>query len=245
MRRARGMQAGAAAALAASAYAACSGRAAAAAPPPAGRRRGAMDINMSVDIRRINRLADHMGNSGLSADPAAADVRGPALPGRPELVPFGFEGELLRSRWARNHLQWMRRKDMLDQDIYLLGSHGPLRRWLALVFCHRMAREVEYVALTQDTTESDLKQRREIVEGGSALYYDQAPVRAAVEGRVLVRVHQRRCCTWVLRGLCPCFTCVAWGPRWWKDLRRWSEMLCRCSIICSKTARWPSKMAAS
>ena len=138
-------------------------------------------------MERINRLADHVGNGLLAPGPTSAGELAPVIPGRPELVPFGFEGELLRSRWARNHLQWMRRKDMLDQDMYLLGSHGPLRRWLSLVFCHRMSREVEYVALTQDTTESDLKQRREIVEGGSALYFDQAPVRAAIEGRVLVR----------------------------------------------------------
>lgn len=33
-------------------------------------------------------------------------------------------------------------------------------------------REVEYVALSRDTTESDLKQRREI-RGGTAFYIDQ------------------------------------------------------------------------
>ena len=38
---------------------------------------------------------------------------------------------------------------------------------------------------SQDTTESDLKQRREIIEG-SALYIDQAPVRAALKGKVLI-----------------------------------------------------------
>jgi MoxR-like ATPase len=114
---------------------------------------------------------------------AAAETSGG---GHPELVPFGFEGELLRSKWALGHLRWMRRKDMLSQDMYLLGVHGPMRRWLALVFCQKLGRELEYVALTQDTTESDLKQRREILEGGSAAYSDQAPVRAAVEGRVLV-----------------------------------------------------------
>lgn len=46
-------------------------------------------------------------------------------------------------------------------------------------------REVEYVALSRDTTESDLKQRREII-GGTAHYIDQSAVRAAREGRVLV-----------------------------------------------------------
>ena len=131
-----------------------------------------------------------MVNSDPSADPLdAATVAATAddiSTSKPEIIPFGFEGELLRSRWARNHIRWMRRKDMLGQDMYLLGVHGPMRRWLALVFCHRMSREMEYVALTQDTTESDLKQRREIVGGGSAAYADQAPVRAAIHGRVLI-----------------------------------------------------------
>lgn len=46
-------------------------------------------------------------------------------------------------------------------------------------------REVEYVALSRDTTEADLKQRREL-QNGSAVFSDQASVRAAVNGRVLL-----------------------------------------------------------
>uniref|UniRef100_A0A8C7V8W1 von Willebrand factor A domain-containing protein 8 n=1 Tax=Oncorhynchus mykiss TaxID=8022 RepID=A0A8C7V8W1_ONCMY len=46
-------------------------------------------------------------------------------------------------------------------------------------------REVEYVALSRDTTETDLKQRREI-RSGTAFYIDQCAVRAATEGRILV-----------------------------------------------------------
>lgn len=42
------------------------------------------------------------------------------------------------------------------------------------------------MALTQDTSEGDLKQRREIIEGGTVTWDDQSVVRAAVEGRVLV-----------------------------------------------------------
>eukprot|EP01043_Picozoa_sp_COSAG02_P007426 COSAG02_NODE_221_length_28385_cov_5.795164_7_plen_1631_part_00 len=145
-----------------------------------------------ASMRRVGRMTDHMINSDPSVDPldavavAAATAADDISTTKPEIIPFGFEGELLRSRWARNHIRWMRRKDMLGQDMYLLGVHGPMRRWLALVFCHRMSREMEYVALTQDTTESDLKQRREIVGGGSAAYADQAPVRAAIHGRVLI-----------------------------------------------------------
>lgn len=46
-------------------------------------------------------------------------------------------------------------------------------------------REVEYVSLSRDTTETDIKQRREIVSG-TAYYHDQPAVKAAIEGRVLV-----------------------------------------------------------
>ncbi|KAL7983993.1 hypothetical protein Chor_004533 [Crotalus horridus] len=46
-------------------------------------------------------------------------------------------------------------------------------------------REVEYMALSRDTTETDLKQRREI-RAGTAFYIDQCAVRAATEGRILV-----------------------------------------------------------
>ena len=46
-------------------------------------------------------------------------------------------------------------------------------------------REVEYLPLTRDTTESDLKQRREILNG-RAIFVNQAPVRAALYGRLLI-----------------------------------------------------------
>ena len=46
-------------------------------------------------------------------------------------------------------------------------------------------REVEVLALSRDTTESDLKQRREL-QGSSSHFSAQAPLRAALGGRVLV-----------------------------------------------------------
>jgi hypothetical protein len=55
-----------------------------------------------------------------------------------------------------------------------------------LAFCELTGREVEYVALSRDTTESDLKQRREIRDGGTSVHVDAAPVRAALEGRLLI-----------------------------------------------------------
>lgn len=44
---------------------------------------------------------------------------------------------------------------------------------------------IEYVALSKDVTDADLKQRREL-SNGTSYYVDQAAVRAAVNGRVLV-----------------------------------------------------------
>ncbi|KAI8033057.1 hypothetical protein M5D96_014190 [Drosophila gunungcola] len=79
----------------------------------------------------------------------------------------------------------MLQKDALRQDMFLLGQPGPLRRQLALQFLELTQREVEYVALSRDTTESDLKQRREIHDK-AAVYHDQGAVRAALNGRVLI-----------------------------------------------------------
>ncbi|XP_075447188.1 von Willebrand factor A domain-containing protein 8 isoform X2 [Ascaphus truei] len=76
-------------------------------------------------------------------------------------------------------------KDLLGQDIFLIGPPGPLRRSIAMQYLELTKREVEYIALSRDTTEADLKQRREI-RAGTAFYIDQCAVRAATEGRILV-----------------------------------------------------------
>ena len=89
----------------------------------------------------------------------------------------------LHTRWAQRIVHWMVKKDLLGQDIYLLGTYNALRRWLAFRFCAVMKREFEYVALTADTSESDLKQRREIVSGGTVQWKDQPAVRAALGGK--------------------------------------------------------------
>lgn len=76
-------------------------------------------------------------------------------------------------------------KDLLGQDIFLIGRPSPLRRKLALQYLELTQRELEFVSLSRDTTESDLKQRREI-SSGTASYIDQSAVRAASKGRILV-----------------------------------------------------------
>ncbi|XP_054728562.1 von Willebrand factor A domain-containing protein 8 [Anastrepha obliqua] len=111
-------------------------------------------------------------------------------PKNPELVPqkyvqYGEDGTLELTQSALHHLRWMLQKDILKQDMFLIGQPGSLRRQLAMQFLELTQRELEYIALSRDTTESDLKQRREI-KNKAAIYYDQCAVRAAVNGRVLV-----------------------------------------------------------
>lgn len=93
--------------------------------------------------------------------------------------------KLIISQTVLHHLRWMLQKDLLGQDIFLIGRPGPLRRSIVMQFLELTQRELEYVALSRDTTESDLKQRREI-QNGTAVYFDQSAVRAALQGRVLV-----------------------------------------------------------
>eukprot|EP00039_Didymoeca_costata_P004596 m.74562 g.74562 ORF g.74562 m.74562 type:complete len:1871 (+) comp12470_c0_seq4:171-5783(+) len=106
-------------------------------------------------------------------------------PSRPEFVPTNYLDSIQCHPRLLSHLRWMLQKDILKQDMFLLGAPGPLRRQLALAFCEMTKRDVEYIALSRDTTEADLKQRREII-GGDTVYMDQCAVRAAKEGRVLL-----------------------------------------------------------
>ena len=67
------------------------------------------------------------------------------------------------------------------------GPPGPLRRHLALAYCELTGREMEYVSLSRDTTETDLKQRREIV-AGTVHYVDQVSVCVSLSLSVIVCV---------------------------------------------------------
>ncbi|XP_011645711.1 von Willebrand factor A domain-containing protein 8 [Pogonomyrmex barbatus] len=114
-----------------------------------------------------------------------ADVSKEVKPAsNPEYVPRKY---LLNtySQEALRHLKWMLQKDVLRQDMFLMGGPGMRRRELALAFLELTGRELEFIALNRDTTEADLKQRREI-KSGTAYYHDQSAVRAATNGRVLI-----------------------------------------------------------
>ncbi|XP_045536521.1 von Willebrand factor A domain-containing protein 8 [Papilio machaon] len=111
-------------------------------------------------------------------------------PKKIEYVPrkyISVEGSELKylSQSTLRNLRWMMQKDSLGQDMFLLGRPGPNRRKVALQYLELTQRELEYVALSRDTTEADLKQRREI-QNSTAKYFDQSAVRAAIEGRILV-----------------------------------------------------------
>ncbi|KAF4526554.1 hypothetical protein B566_EDAN009125 [Ephemera danica] len=110
------------------------------------------------------------------------------VPKQPAYVPISYISKEL-SQETLSHLRWMLQKDVLGQDIFLIGRPGPHRRTIAMQFLQITGRELEYVSLSRDTTESDLKQRREILHG-TAKYFDQVYnytyLRAATEGRVLV-----------------------------------------------------------
>ncbi|CAE8599856.1 unnamed protein product, partial [Polarella glacialis] len=76
-----------------------------------------------------------------------------------------------------------------SSQVLLLGPPGALRRQLALRFCELQGREAEVLTITRDTTEADLKQRRELSRDGTGArttYSDSAPVRCAMFGRVLI-----------------------------------------------------------
>ncbi|CAE7033912.1 unnamed protein product [Symbiodinium natans] len=113
-------------------------------------------------------------------------VEGPwsaAVPSNFDVLPGSNDAEI------SGHLRWMSQKMVLGQDMLLLGPPGSLRRQLALRFCELGGREAEVLTVTRDTTEADLKQRRELTRtGGSSetFYADSAPVRAALCGRILV-----------------------------------------------------------
>lgn len=83
----------------------------------------------------------------------------------------------------------MLQKDLrLQQDFLLLGNPflARDRRHILLLYAALVEREVEYLALSRDTSDADLKQRKEVTNGQQSVYVNQAPVRAALHGRLLI-----------------------------------------------------------
>lgn len=113
-------------------------------------------------------------------------------------IPQGYLSAFSKDPIAQTHLQWLLQKDSLQQDCILVGTVGSdtvRRRRLAMAFAELIQQPVELLTISQDTTESDLKQRRalhhkrrennEIIQA-SITFQDQAPVRAAINGHLLI-----------------------------------------------------------
>lgn len=110
------------------------------------------------------------------------------LGGAPALVPSPATLRAVPfadSQPALTTIQWLMKKQALRQDAMLLGSHPAALRQLVFRFAELAEREVEVVSISRDTTESDLKQRREL-RGGHVDYVNQPVVEAALHGRLLV-----------------------------------------------------------
>ena len=109
------------------------------------------------------------------------------------LIPSGYTSQVPLTQELMGHFRFLAQKWNMRQDTMLLGHPTNLRRHIAFAFAEACGIEVEYVKLSRDTTESDLKQRRELVQkyGSSdgtkeVVFHDQAPVRAAINGRLLI-----------------------------------------------------------
>ncbi|KAJ3983012.1 AAA domain-containing protein [Lentinula detonsa] len=85
-----------------------------------------------------------------------------------------------------DNLHFMLQKYLLGQDIFLVSQPGPYARRLAFTFASLLNLEYEYVALHRDVGETELKQGREIREGGSLVYVDSPAVNAVKHGRLLI-----------------------------------------------------------
>ncbi|XP_013145286.1 PREDICTED: von Willebrand factor A domain-containing protein 8 [Papilio polytes] len=136
---------------------------------------------------QVNNVRAYSSEGKVTIGDVTKDV---TTPKKIEYVPrkyISVEGSELKylSQSTLRNLRWMMQKDSLGQDMFLLGRPGPSRRKVALQYLELTQRELEYVALSRDTTEADLKQRREI-QNSTAKYFDQSAVRAAIEGRILV-----------------------------------------------------------
>ena len=144
---------------------------------------------------RSTTLLLHTYPSGDGADTSITigNITIPSVPegsGRTDLVPLldpNFREKTLPPCHL-SHLRWMLQKDLvLKQDFLLLGTPelAKERRYLIMLYAALTGREIEYVSLTKDTSEADLKQRKEITNG-RAIYINQAPVQAAKHGRLLI-----------------------------------------------------------
>ncbi|KAE8209026.1 hypothetical protein CF327_g6940 [Tilletia walkeri] len=86
---------------------------------------------------------------------------------------------------VQEHLAWLGKKWVLNQDIFLLSSPGPYPRRLALTFAALLQLPFEIVTLHRDVGE-ELLQSRNLQAGGSLVYLDGPVTRAMKNGSILI-----------------------------------------------------------
>ena len=138
---------------------------------------------MANSAKRVNQILENLkGKRVIQINDISSIAE---TKGKSELIPNVGAYLDIDSQQVLATIRWMIQKSSLKQDMYLIGEPGPYRRHLALLYCQLLGREVEYVRLSKDVTDSDLKQRKEIINK-SVVYVDQACVRAALYGRILI-----------------------------------------------------------
>ncbi|KAL5256307.1 hypothetical protein ACHWQZ_G011506 [Mnemiopsis leidyi] len=139
--------------------------------------------NVRIQIRQLNkRYLSHSGRGTLRVGNVSKTLHNSE---NQYLVPSSGRDINSLPQSLLAHIKWMLQKDIARQDVFLIGHPGPTRRRLASLYCELANREAEYLVLSRDTTEGDIKQRREI-SAGSSQYLPGPAVRAACEGRALI-----------------------------------------------------------
>ena len=131
----------------------------------------------SLLVRSVTTDVLRIGSVSRPVTPPTASERA--------LVPVLYYEKNLFPPSLIRHLEWLMKKDQLGQDALFVGPPGPGRRRLVLAYLELTGKPYQYLQLTRDTTDSDIKQRREI-QNKTALFINQAAVNAAIHGHTLV-----------------------------------------------------------
>lgn len=148
-------------------------------------------------MQRIAQVYRHL-NTGNQQLFCVGQVCVPVVEGEPKekevkvmRVPHFTMAQLEDHQELLQDLQWIMKKDLLDQNIMLIGPPGPLKRRLVETYASLKKQSLEVITLHPDiSSESDLKQRREITARGSdelVLDWQDGPiVHAAIQGGIVV-----------------------------------------------------------
>jgi MoxR-like ATPase len=109
----------------------------------------------------------------------------PSCQQRDDLIPIDYSSPDYLAQSSLQTLRWLIQKYQLGQDCFLIGPPSSLKRGIVMKWAELLRLEVEFVAITRDTTEADLKQRSELING-SLLYSNSPIIEAALFGRILI-----------------------------------------------------------